>query len=49
VTKAVFGIVLDGRAEQGVYEGGLSEPTLANDHYREGSTPVAQEKIITLN
>lgn len=38
MADTVLGIVLDGRAEQGVDEGGLSQAALAHHHDSEGST-----------
>lgn len=45
MTAAMVGVVLDGRAEEGVDEGGLSEAGLACDHDREGSTTLGHDLV----
>lgn len=45
VSPLVIGIVLDGRGEQGVDEGGLSEARFAGNHNSEGGTPLSNNLV----
>ena len=45
VAAAVVGVVLDGRAEEGVDEGRLAEPRLAGDHDGEGGAALGDDLV----
>lgn len=45
VSAAVVGVVLDGRAEQGVDEGRLAKSRLACDHYRKGCAAFGDDLV----